>query len=187
MKVDSNLGLLIAEFELVGSTYYQIERGGKVTWHGPGQLTVYVLLDLLQFSNLLVRCFVDAVLIELVKRLLSKHFPAIELADGGAKYPPGVWIRAPSGSVRKIGSVGCSIQHGITSYGIALNVHPDLKYLNKFEMCGNMNSVATSIFDLTGIQVSVLEVANWYAAELGSILGIESINFVEGQPPQSQQ
>lgn len=184
MKSDSDLARKIAGYELMGVKYCQLSRGGQVTWHGPGQLTAYVVLDLGQFHKLLVRCFVDAVLIELAHELLRKFHPSIGIVERGQNHPPGVWVAGKDGQILKIGLVGCSISHGITTYGIALNVRPDLQYLNTFEMCGNKDSRATSIHDISGSTVLVEETGVQYAQEVAHCLGIDQVDFALGASPE---
>lgn len=187
MKGDCELPGKIAGYELVGSKYHQLERGGQVTWHGPGQLTAYVVLDLAQFHKLLVRCFVDAVLIELAHSLLRKFHPSIGIVERGQDHPPGVWVAGKDGQILKIGLVGCSISHGITAYGIALNVRPDLQYLNTFEMCGSKDSRATSFYEMDGSTALVEETGVQYAQEIAHCLGIDDVDFALGASPEQMQ
>lgn len=179
MKANPDLASMIADYKRHGAEYYQLERGGQVTWHGPGQLTAYLVLNLRLFEHLLVRCFVDAVLIQLAHDLLQANYPTVQVVKRGAEYPPGVWVRVHGGQVHKIGSVGCSIQHGITSYGLALNVKPDLAYLNTFEMCGSRDTRATSIYEVTGDSRALVgQTARQYAQFVSHNLGITGIDSV---------
>ncbi|ABN67807.2 Lipoyltransferase (LIP2) [Scheffersomyces stipitis CBS 6054] len=175
MKQDPLMAQKIAQYESTGCKYHQLERGGQVTWHGNGQLVAYTILDLKSFKNLTVRCFVDSVLLKSVQNLLQKNYSLKSYKNEN----PGVWM---SESNYKIASVGTNIQRAITSYGIGLNVDPDLKYLNSFEMCGLPQTTATSIKKLRpDVEVSIKEVGEQYAKELAKLLNITTVEHMSGE------
>ncbi|ODV80361.1 lipoyltransferase [Suhomyces tanzawaensis NRRL Y-17324] len=173
VRQDPNLDAKIKQYEDSGCRYHQLERGGQVTWHGQGQLVAYGILDLKQFQDLTVRCYVDAVLLKSVQNLLEKNYSVPNFINEN----PGVWTNQN----QKIASVGCNIQRAITSYGIGLNVGPDLKYLNAFEMCGLPEARATSIKELTNQDVSVKEAADQYAKEFARLLNITTVEHMSGE------
>ncbi|KAI3403914.2 hypothetical protein KGF56_003344 [Candida oxycetoniae] len=162
--------------------FHQLDRGGQVTWHGRGQLVAYVVLDLKSFYKLSAKCFVNNVLLKSIQNVLEKKY-GIEsyLSDAN----PGVWVKDNGKEEeKKIASVGIKVSHGITQYGIALNISPNLKYLNTFEMCGLKNKKATSIKEVLANRgsnsavapvPSVEEVAELYTSELGKLLGMNKI------------
>lgn len=174
MKQDPSLPQKIGTYSDLGCKYHQLERGGQVTWHGPGQLTAYVILDLKQFSNLSVRCYVDSVLLKAVRNLLEKnHSIETHLAEN-----PGVWVNS---SNNKIASVGCNIQRAITSYGIGLNIKPDLSFMNSTEMCGLPNVKATSVQELSPKETSVEEAGTQFARELAKLLNMKTVEKMNGE------
>lgn len=173
MKSDVNMESKIRQYEALGCKYHQLERGGQVTWHGQGQLVAYLILDLKQFRNLTVKCFVDSVLLRGLQNVLTKNY---KLDSGLSRENPGVWVGS-----QKIASVGTNIQRAITSYGIGLNVEPDLKYLNTYEMCGLPNK-ATSIRELApGAELSVKKAGDEYAKELARLLNITTVEHMSGE------
>lgn len=178
LKQDPTLGQKIAKFEQLGCKYHQLERGGDITWHGHGQMVAYTVLDLKQFRNLLVKCFVDAVLLRSTQNLLEKYH-----LKSYTNENPGVWM---SPQDDKIASVGCNIQRAITSYGIGLNVRPDLKYLNTFTMCGLPEKRAV-LLQLLGQDVLVEKVAHEYAKELALSLGIERVEHMNGEELRNKE
>lgn len=97
---------------------------------------------------------------------------------------PGVWIKDNKSKLLseslKISSVGVRIRHGITEYGIALNINPDLKYLNTFEMCGLKNKRATSIHkQLSHLPVpSVEHVGKLFVDEVALALEMNSVEHI---------
>lgn len=174
MRQDPHLRDKIKAFEDMGCNYYQLERGGQVTWHGKGQLTAYLIMDLKQFTNLTVRCFVDSVLLKGVQSLLEHNFGLASHVNES----PGVWIEQND---KKISSVGCNIQRAITSYGIGLNVNPDLRYLNTHTMCGLPGTTATSIELLRPDMVSDVKiVGEQFAKEIAKRLNIQNIEHMSG-------
>lgn len=174
MKQDPTLPQKIAQYESLGCSYHQLERGGQVTWHGKGQLTAYIVLDLKQISNLTVRCFVDGVLLKAVQNLLRKNYNL----ESYLNENPGVWMEPHD---KKIASVGCNIQRAITSYGIGLNVLPDLRFLNSYPMCGLPSTTATSIAELKpDVKVDVKTAADQYAKEIAKLLNIRIVEHMDG-------
>lgn len=173
MKQDPQLGEKIQQFEAMGCQYHQLERGGQVTWHGQGQLTAYAILDLKQFSNLTVRCYVDSVLLMAVQNLLAKNYGLASHVNSN----PGVWMEPEN---LKIASVGCNIQRAITSYGIGLNVDPNLDFLNTHVMCGLPGTQATSIAQMTGSASSIKDTAQQYSKEFARLLNIRTVEHMDG-------
>lgn len=175
MKKDLEIGSKIEEYEAMGCKFHQLERGGQVTWHGQGQLVAYVILDLKQFLNLSVKCFVDSVLLKAIKETLKKNYNL----DSFTNANPGVFM---SEKDDKIASVGCNIQRAITSYGIALNVSPDLKFLNSSPMCGLPDVSATSIKELKhDTNITIKDAGFQYAKELAKLLNITTVEHMSGE------
>ena len=117
-----------------GVNVVQIERGGNITYHGPGQLVAYPILDLTA-ARLGVRDFVDG-LETVMKRTVSQL--GVQ-ADGHPKNR-GVWI-----GVQKLGSIGITLSKGISFHGLALNVNTDLEPFNWINPCGFHNIRMTSM------------------------------------------
>ena len=133
---------------------FPINRGGQATYHGPGQLVGYFLLDLRRYGQDLHRYlrWIEELLIEL---LAHYQIPA-KTRDGLT----GVWVED-----RKIASIGVGVRHWITMHGFALNVHGDLSPFDQITPCGISGVSMTSIERETGALVPLEEVAAT-AAEL---------------------
>lgn len=175
MKQDPLLVQKIHEYEALGCKYHQLERGGQVTWHGNGQMTAYLILDLKQFSQLTVKCFVDAVLLRAVQNMLEKNYGL----ESHTNDNPGVWM-APNDL--KIASVGCNIQRAITSYGVGVNINPDMKFLNTYTMCGLPGTRATSLKELKpDADLLVRTAGDLYAKEIAKLLNITTVEHMDGQ------
>ena len=119
-------------------------RGGNVTYHGPGQLVGYPVLDL-RANGLGVREYIWK-LEEVIIRLLDDFY--IE-AQRNEDYPGGVWA-----SGRKICSIGINVSRHVTMHGFALNVNTDLKYYNHIRPCGLRGTTMTSMAEVIGRKAS---------------------------------
>jgi len=149
-----------------------IDRGGQVTYHGPGQLVVYPLLDLRRLG-LGVRQLVCA-LERAIAALAGRH--GIEAA--GRRDAPGVYVDG-----RKLASLGLRVRHGACYHGLALNVDMDLEPFGRINPCGYAGLEMTQLSSL-GAHLTVREAAEELApllcAELG--LGWEGSWEVSGEP-----
>ncbi len=123
----------------------RVERGGEVTYHGPGQLVAYPIIRLGD-RGILVRPLVsalEAAMIETCARLGVETFRR----DGH----PGCWVEGRAGAPpRKIGALGLRIERGVSYHGIALNIDPDLRDFDLIDPCGMPGLVSTSIAEELG-------------------------------------
>jgi lipoate-protein ligase B len=128
-----------------GIEVIRVERGGEVTYHGPGQLVAYPIIRLGD-RGLLVRPLVsalEAAMIETAARLGVETFRR----DGH----PGCWVEGTGGRPhRKIGALGLRIERGVSYHGIALNIDPDLRDFDLIDPCGMPGLVSTSIAEELG-------------------------------------
>jgi lipoyl(octanoyl) transferase len=128
-----------------GIEVIRVERGGEVTYHGPGQLVAYPIIGLAD-RGLLVRPLVaalEAAMIETAARLGVTTFRR----DGH----PGCWVEGDGGRPhRKIGALGLRIERGVSYHGIALNIDPDLRDFDLIDPCGMPGLVSTSIAEELG-------------------------------------
>ncbi|MDE5844112.1 MAG: lipoyl(octanoyl) transferase LipB [Muribaculaceae bacterium] len=116
-----------------------IERGGDITFHGPGQLVVYPIIDL-QEHYIGVKKYVW-LLEEAVIRTLAKYGIKGERIEDAT----GVWIGKGTPTERKICAIGVRVNHSITMHGFALNISTDLNYFNRINPCGFVDKGVTSI------------------------------------------
>ena len=122
-----------------GIEVIQVERGGEVTYHGPGQLVAYPILAL-SARGLLVRPLVRALEAALVTTCAAYGVAAAR-RDGH----PGCWCDPDGADPRKIGALGLRIERGVSYHGIALNVSVDLADFDLIDPCGMPDTVSTSI------------------------------------------
>lgn len=128
---------------------FEIERGGDVTYHGPGQLVAYPILSL-EKRSLGVRKYIE-LLESAIVRTLGEY--GLKNAMGKLGKETGVWI-----GPKKIASIGVAVSHWVTYHGMALNISTDLKYFQKINPCGYDSSIMTSVSKETGRTVSVLDI-----------------------------
>jgi len=138
----------------------QIDRGGQVTYHGPGQLVVYPLLDL-ERARLGVRALVEG-----IERAIVSSLARWDIEAFGRRDAPGVYV-----GPRKIASVGLRIRRGCSYHGLALNVAMDLEPFHRINPCGYAGLEMTQVGDLGG-PADLGEVADVLAPRLLAELGL---------------
>ncbi|MCX2726757.1 lipoyl(octanoyl) transferase LipB [Thermomicrobium sp. 4228-Ro] len=143
-----NLRLSLAELAARGVPYYVTDRGGDVTYHGPGQLVAYVILRLGDGQRR-VRRFVEC-----LEATVLDVLAAYGLAGWLDPAHPGVWVGND-----KIAAIGIAIHHGVTYHGIALNVTTDLEPYSWIVPCGIADRGVTSLAQQLGRPVELGEVA----------------------------
>lgn len=148
----------------IGAEVFRIDRGGDITYHGPGQLVCYPILCLEDF-NLGLKGYLH-LLEEAVIRTCSHYGIQSGRVDGAT----GVWIDINTPRERKICAMGVRSSHFVTMHGLALNVNTDLKYFDYINPCGFTNKGVTSIEKETGVQVSMDEVRRILTDELLRLL-----------------
>jgi len=155
-KSGSEQNLLIGEAMLKqkGATYYKINRGGDITYHGPGQLVAYPILDLDQFFTDIhkyMRFLEESVILTLAE---------FGIEAGRVEGLTGVWIDGGQPNERKICAMGVKSSRWVTMHGLALNVNPDLSYFNNIIPCGITDKAVTSMEKELGKKVDFSEVSN---------------------------
>lgn len=131
----------------------RIERGGDITYHGPGQLVVYPLIDLNR-HRLGVKQYVE--LLEHSVRL-TLHEYGVPTTSNDSQI--GVWLDWDKPTARKICAIGVKISHGVTMHGLALNVNTDLSAFNLINPCGITDKGVTSLARELGRPVDISEIA----------------------------
>jgi lipoyl(octanoyl) transferase len=140
----------ILDRPLDGTPVIDVDRGGKITWHGPGQLVGYPIVKLKNSTD--VVGFVR----ELETALISV---CAEFGIKADRYceRSGVWVRDDQ-SDRKIAAIGLRVAKGVTMHGFALNVNPDLSAFEKIIPCGISGAKVTSLSAELGSEITINEV-----------------------------
>lgn len=122
-----------------GIDFHEIDRGGDITYHGPGQLVVYPIIDLEEF-NIGIKSYISMLEDVVIETL--KPFGIIGEKDGKAM---GVWIDAGKINARKICAIGVRASRFVTMHGLALNINSDLSYFDYINPCGFTDKGVTSM------------------------------------------
>ncbi|HSV87698.1 MAG TPA: lipoyl(octanoyl) transferase LipB [Bacteroidales bacterium] len=140
-KSGNEANLLISEplLKQKGAQFYRINRGGDITYHGPGQLVGYPILRLDHFG-LGLRAYINN-LEETIIQTLSFYNVEAGRLDGAT----GVWLDTASPSARKICAIGVRVSRQVTMHGFAFNVNTDLSYYNLINPCGFVDKGVTSL------------------------------------------
>jgi lipoyl(octanoyl) transferase len=158
---DAEANVLVpGDVEVIG-----IERGGDVTYHGPGQIVGYPIVQLDDGErdlNRFLRNLEDAVIATCGR---------FGLAADREPGKTGVWTTAPDGVRRKLCSMGIACRKWVTFHGLALNVTSDLAYFGRINPCGFASSVMTSMAEQLGGELEIGAVKAVLAGELGRALG----------------
>ncbi len=146
-----------------GGEIVRIDRGGQVTYHGPGQLVGYLIVNLYSHQRQ-VRRFVENIERSIIAYLSSAH--GID-----ARVDPdnvGVWV-----GNEKIAAIGISIKNGVTMHGFALNLNTDLSHFSWIVPCGIRDKGVTSVAALTGSPVDMAQARTAMAASVIEAFGYE--------------
>lgn len=149
-----------------GVDLYEIERGGDVTFHGPGQLVAYPLIDL-ERHHLGVKAYVD-LLEESVIRTIREYGVKGERVEGAS----GVWIGAGTHGERKICALGVKCSRFVTMHGLALNVNTDLEGFRLINPCGFTDKGVTSLARELGRTVDMEEVKETFTRNFSELLKV---------------
>jgi len=151
------------ELRRAGASAYRVDRGGDITYHGPGQLVGYPVVRLGDAPDL--TGYVRAIEGALVDALASYG-----VAAHTERGKTGVWIELPeSGAPAKIAAIGVRVSRGVTTHGFALNVHTDLAAFERMIPCGFAHEVAS--LERLGVTADTREVADRAAMALADRLG----------------
>lgn len=164
-KHADEFNLLVPENILAaeGIELHHINRGGDITYHGPGQLVAYPIIDL-ERHHLGVKAYVS--LLEQAVIDTIAEFGIKGVRDDGAT---GVWLNDDMG-LRKICAIGVSISRSVTMHGLALNVNTDLSYFHRINPCGFTDRGVTSIARELGHKVDMDKVKNIFTEKFTSLL-----------------
>jgi len=176
--------LLVGEHVLrqKGVEFYETSRGGDITYHGPGQIVGYPILNLGEIRR-------DVVwYVRMLEEAMIRATAEFGITAGREPGKTGVWVEfaedgsslatrhSPLATSEKLGAIGVHISRWITSHGFAYNVSTDLRFFDLIVPCGIADRKATSLEKLLGRAVEKSEVATSIARHLGELFGLELKN-----------
>lgn len=163
---ENNLLINDAFLKSIGATYFKSNRGGDITYHGPGQIVGYPIFDLEQMS-LQIKTYVYALEQSIINTLAEIGIPSQRL-EGAT----GVWLDVDKpGSARKICAIGVKASRHVTMHGFALNVNTDLSYFNHINPCGFVDKGVTSIERELGQKQDMARVKALLLRHMGEVFG----------------
>jgi lipoyl(octanoyl) transferase len=150
-----------------GAPVVEVDRGGKITWHGPGQLVGYPIVALDEPIDVI--SYVRA-----IEEALIRTCADAGLATGRVDGRSGVWVRgsgAGHSQDRKVGAIGIRVARGVTMHGFALNCDNDLAWFDRIVPCGIPDAAVTSLSAELGRPVPVADVLESAELHLAEVLG----------------
>jgi lipoyl(octanoyl) transferase len=158
-----------------GAPVIEVDRGGKITWHGPGQLVGYPIVALGEPIDVIayVRSLEEALI-----RTCAEFGVAATRVDGRS----GVWVTGGPGGRpdRKVGAIGIRVSRGVTMHGFALNCDCDLAWFDRIVPCGISDAAVSTLSAEAGRAVSVLAAADVVEGHLAAALGAATWRRVSG-------
>ena len=145
---------------------FRIERGGDITFHGPGQIVVYPILDLNRFVKSV------SWYMRTLEKIIIDTLSDFEIKAGLKDGLTGVWV-----GDEKIGAQGVRISRWVTMHGLALNVNTDLRYFDGIIPCGIFDYGVTSMEKLMGRKQDINKVKNTIIKYFNNILSDEEVRF----------
>jgi lipoate-protein ligase B len=148
-----------------GTELHRVNRGGSVTYHGPGQIVAYPILKLAQHAT------GPRQLVWLLEEVIIRTLNLWRIDGRRIDKKPGVWVTGPEPA--KIASIGIRVERGITLHGFALNVDMDLTPFQRIHPCGFTNCLVTSMAAMLKTALSVNAIKQDLAQIFGSVFELE--------------
>ena len=168
-KSGKSENMLVSEEYLrsIGAEFFHIDRGGDITFHGPGQVVGYPILDLEQVG-IGLREYIDS-----IEGAVIELCAEYGIVAGRVEGASGVWIDGGTARARKICAIGVKSSRYVTMHGFALNVNTDLRYFNHINPCGFADRGVTSLQKELGREVSMEEVKEKVINHLSKKLNVK--------------
>ena len=168
-KSGKSENMLVSEEYLrsIGAEFFHIDRGGDITFHGPGQVVGYPILDLEQVG-IGLREYIDS-----IEGAVIELCAEYGIVAGRVEGASGVWLDGGTSRARKICAIGVKSSRYVTMHGFALNVNTDLRYFNHINPCGFADRGVTSLQKELGREVSMEEVKEKVINHLSEKLNVK--------------
>jgi lipoyl(octanoyl) transferase len=168
---EKNLLIKKEDLHTIQASYYPINRGGDITYHGPGQLVAYPVIDMENF-------FTDIhQYMRLLEEAVIQTLAEFGVASGRIKGLTGVWIDSENEwTTRKICALGVKTSRWVTMHGLALNVNIDLSYFKHIVPCGIDNKAVTSLEKELGKPANMELVKLRMKEKIASLFGMTLVN-----------
>ena len=160
----ANMLLSEEQLQRIGASFFHIDRGGDITYHGPGQLVCYPILDLERYGLGLKEY------IHLVEEAVIRVCASYGIKAGRLEKATGVWLDSDGPRARKICAIGVRSSRYVTMHGLALNVCTDLRYFSYINPCGFVDKGVTSLSQELNREVMMWDVKHLLADYLVGLL-----------------
>jgi lipoyl(octanoyl) transferase len=158
-----------------GAPVIDVDRGGKITWHGPGQLVGYPIVQLAEPLDVVAY-------VRLLEEALILACADFGVQAGRVAGRSGVWLTGQPGRPdRKVGAIGIRVARGVTMHGFALNCDCDLTWFDRIVPCGIRDASVTSLSQEAGSQIPVAAARDVTSARLAEALGGSQV-LMSGRP-----
>ena len=162
----SNLLISNELLQKIGATFYKTNRGGDITYHGPGQIVGYPIFDL-EAMKLGIKEYINLLEESIIDTLLKYDIIAGRLAGA-----TGVWLDSENSTARKICAIGVKASRYVTMHGFALNVNTNLDYFRYINPCGFIDKGVTSMKQELGISQNIDDVKKLLLENIKQKFGI---------------
>ena len=167
----NNLLTDISQLENLGIEFFKINRGGDITFHGPGQIVGYPILNLDHFYTDIHRY------LRTLEDVIIDTLTEYGIKGGRIPGETGVWLDAGTPFARKICALGVRASRWVTMHGWAFNVNTDLKYFQHIVPCGISDKAVTSLSAETGEKMDILEVKQKVKKYFEKRFDVRLVNF----------
>lgn len=157
---DNNMLLGEEQLKAIDATLFHIDRGGDITYHGPGQLVCYPIMNLEEYKLGLKEY------IHLLEEVIIRVCASYGITAGRLEKSTGVWLDIDTPRTRKICAMGVRCSHYVTMHGLAFNVNTDLRYFSYIHPCGFIDKGVTSLQQELGRPVDMEEVKLRFRGEM---------------------
>ena len=160
-----------------GAPVIDVDRGGKITWHGPGQLVGYPIVALAEPIDVVAY-------VRTIETALIKVCAEFGVQAGRIEGRSGVWLPAAAAGQpdRKVAAIGIRVAKGVTMHGFALNCDCDLSWFDRIVPCGLRDASVTSLSREAGRQVTVSETIDAVERHLAAVIGATSVRRTAKAP-----
>jgi lipoyl(octanoyl) transferase len=162
-------------------TFHETDRGGDITYHGPGQIVGYPILDLTEHRRD-VRWYVQQ-----LEETMIRASADFKITAARVEGRHGIWVRRASGEEEKLAALGVHLSRWVTSHGFAYNVATDLRYFDLIVPCGIADKRATSLERVLDRALSTEEVRPKLAAHFGELFEREMVNITRAELEENLQ
>lgn len=173
---ESNIIASESMLSKAGIEMHEIDRGGDVTYHGPGQITGYPIINLRHFKKD-IHWYLRQ-LEEVIIKVLADYDIAGDRSEGYT----GVWV-----GNEKIAAIGIAIRRWITYHGFAFNVNPDMSHFRMINPCGITDKGVTSLEKLLGYEVDICEVEDRTISAFAEVFNVNPVEIQAYDLPQSTE